>query len=106
MGASGSWVQFRTDELLKLTEAVPGSHYELQVMVATTATYGDKFRPLLKHTLRAHGEGASSLEIRATLVFISKVNGLIKGMIEKGGRRLGDGTACQASSAWLAPAGC
>lgn len=31
---------------MRLLEATPGSHYVLEFCVATTATYGDKFRPV------------------------------------------------------------
>eukprot|EP00887_Chlorella_sp_A99_P003923 scaffold11.g3923.t1 len=76
--------KFRTDEVHRLTEASRGAAYEVHVTVTTTATYGDKFRPLLRHMLRAHGEGGAALEIRATLVFVQKPNGFIRGMIERG----------------------
>lgn len=75
---------FKTVELQQLEEARPGAAYRLEVCVSTTATYGDKFRPVLRHTLAAAGPGASVLTISATVVFVGKVNGFIKGMIERG----------------------
>uniref|UniRef100_A0A1D2AAN3 VASt domain-containing protein n=1 Tax=Auxenochlorella protothecoides TaxID=3075 RepID=A0A1D2AAN3_AUXPR len=77
---------FKTVELQQLEEARPGAAYRLEVCVSTTATYGDKFRPVLRHTLAAAGPGASVLTISATVVFVGKVNGFIKGMIERGAR--------------------
>lgn len=76
--------------------------------MATTATYGDKFRPLVRHTLRALEDGGgkggsarSTLQTRASLVFVAKVNGFIKGMIEKG-RLEGDGGTLGSCAAWKA----
>ena len=41
--------QFRTDEVHRCLEAQSGSAYEVEVCVATTATYGEKFRGVCRH---------------------------------------------------------
>ena len=38
--------QYRNEELMRVVEAAPGAEYVLEFCVATTATYGDKFRPV------------------------------------------------------------
>jgi hypothetical protein len=43
--------QFKTEEVQRCTEAQPGKAYEVEVCVATTATYGDKFRGICRHRL-------------------------------------------------------
>lgn len=78
--------KFQTDELVQLEEVVPGSCYRLEICVATTATYGDKFRPVLRHALRAVGPTTCTLQIVATVVFVGKINGFIKGMIDRGAK--------------------
>ena len=42
--------QYKVDEVQRCTEAVPGKAYKLEACVVTTATYGDKFRPVILHT--------------------------------------------------------
>ncbi len=42
-------LQFRTEEVQRCLEAQSGLSYKVEVCVATTATYGDKFRGVCKH---------------------------------------------------------
>ncbi|GAB4822484.1 hypothetical protein N2152v2_009530 [Parachlorella kessleri] len=84
--SSSMGVKFRNEELVRLVEAAPGSAYLLEVCVCTNATYGDKFRPVLRHELRAVDASHTALRVVATLVFVKSVNGLLKGMMEKGAR--------------------
>ena len=80
-------------------EASPGQRYVLETVVATTATYGDTFRPVVRHSLAAAGPGSARLQVSVALVFVAKVNGLVKGMIEKGEGEGGGGGGGGAASA-------
>lgn len=42
-------VQFKTEEVQRCIKASKGKFYEVEVCVATTATYGDKFRGVCRH---------------------------------------------------------
>ena len=42
-------VQFKTEEVQRCIKASKGKYYEVEVCVATTATYGDKFRGVCRH---------------------------------------------------------
>ena len=37
-------LQFKTEELQRVTVCQPGKQYSIEACVATTATYGDRFR--------------------------------------------------------------
>lgn len=40
--------QYKTEELQRVVEAVPGSTYVIEGCVFTTATYGETFRPITR----------------------------------------------------------
>ncbi|BDA46025.1 probable Tectonin beta-propeller repeat-containing protein 1 at N-terminal half [Coccomyxa sp. Obi] len=80
----GMGMKFRTEEVQRCLEAQSGSHYEVEVCVATTATYGDKFRGVCRHRLRADGQNWSTWKAEFALVYVAPVNGLLKKAIEKG----------------------
>ena len=42
-------VQFKTEEVQRCIKASKGKFFEVEVCVATTATYGDKFRGVCRH---------------------------------------------------------
>lgn len=46
---SGLSMQFINTELQRCLEASEGGPFQVDVVVHTTATYGDRFRPILKH---------------------------------------------------------
>ena len=49
VGVVSGELQFRTDEVQRCVDAQPGKCFEVQATVATTATYGDKFRVVCRH---------------------------------------------------------
>ncbi|KAK9856447.1 hypothetical protein WJX84_002649, partial [Apatococcus fuscideae] len=77
-------IKFKTEELQRVTVCQPGKRYEVESCVATTATYGDRFRCLCSYKLVAQDKGISSLTIAFTLIFIKPVNFVIKKAIENG----------------------
>eukprot|EP00884_Botryococcus_braunii_P007808 jgi/Botrbrau1/17028/Bobra.49_2s0084.1 len=77
-------MKFKSEELQRCMEAVPGKNYEVEVCVGTTATYGDRFRCLCRHRLEALGPQLSSWTVEFTLVYVMNVSGWIKKAIEKG----------------------
>ncbi|KAL4443861.1 hypothetical protein ABPG75_011598 [Micractinium tetrahymenae] len=78
--------KYRNEELHRLLEAAPGSAFKVMTTVLTTAMHGEKFRPVVLSTLRALPDGRTEFRIRTTILFITKPNGFIKAMIDKGAR--------------------
>ncbi len=76
--------QFKTEELVRVVEVVPSQRYVVEVTIATTATYGGSFRPVVRHVLEAVSPQATSYQCEFTLVYIDSVNFVIKKAIEKG----------------------
>ena len=81
--------KFQGEDLQVVLAAEPGQKYLIEVCVGTTAPYGDKFRVIVRHILQSLGENRTSIQIVIAPNFLSKVNGIVKSMIEKGIR---DGT--------------
>ena len=42
-------LQFKAEEVQRCVKSVKGKYFEVEVCVATTATYGDKFRGVCRH---------------------------------------------------------
>ena len=42
-------LQFKAEEVQRCVKGVKGKSFEVEVCVATTATYGDKFRVVCRH---------------------------------------------------------
>ena len=55
-------------------------------VVRTKAPYGDKFGVLMKHDFVAVEKDSCRISITSTIVYFGSINGMIKGMIEKGSR--------------------
>lgn len=85
---SGSMMgsKFRNEELYRLQEVAPGASYRVLTTVLTTAMHGEKFRPVVQASLVALPDGRSRYTVRTTILFVSKPNGFIKAMIDKGAR--------------------
>ena len=49
LSACGCVLQFKAEEVQRCVKAVKGTSFEVEVCVATTATYGDKFRGICRH---------------------------------------------------------
>ena len=45
----GISMQYTNSEMQRCNEAAEGGPFEVDVVVHTTATYGDRFRPILRH---------------------------------------------------------
>lgn len=88
--------KYATTEVLRLRQASPGRAYIVEACVHTTAPYGDKFRPMARYELRAQGAGASRWTVAYSLAYVAKVNGLIKGLIDRGARDGMNGTLKEA----------
>jgi hypothetical protein len=85
---SGSMMgsKFRNEELHRLQEVAPGASYRVLTTVLTTAMHGEKFRPVVQAALVALPDGRSRYTVRTTILFVTKPNGFIKAMIDKGAR--------------------
>ncbi|KAK9843301.1 hypothetical protein WJX74_010063 [Apatococcus lobatus] len=77
-------LKFKTEELQRVTVCQPGKQYEVEACVATTATYGDRFRCICRYKLAAQEKGLSKLTITFTIIFVKPVNFVIKKAIENG----------------------
>lgn len=77
---------YKTTERSRLVEFVPGKSALVESYVLTKAPYGDKFHVMLRHKMTSLDKASTRLEVRCTIVYSANVNGMIKGMIEKGSR--------------------
>lgn len=75
-----------TKEHSTLVEFVAGKSALVESYVTTKAPYGDKFHVMLRHRMTSVDKTWTRLEVRCTIVYNGSVNGMIKGMIEKGSR--------------------
>eukprot|EP00890_Picochlorum_soloecismus_P005591 jgi/Picsp_1/6032/NSC_03386-R1_protein len=83
---SGMGKIYKTQEFLKIEHIEAGKSIVLLCWVITKAPYGDRFRVLLRHRITQVDEKSCRLTISSTIVYVSKINGMIKGMIEKGSK--------------------
>ena len=77
---------YKTQEFLKVEHIEAGKSIGLLCWVTTKAPYGDRFRVLLRHRITQSDEKSCRLTVTTVIVYVSKINGMIKGMIEKGSR--------------------
>jgi len=77
---------YKTTEFMKVMKIDPKKHVLLEAVVKTKAPYGDKFRVLIHHEFTDVDGKSCRMKVTAAVVFIAPVNGIIKGMIEKGTR--------------------
>ena len=64
-------MQFKTEEVQRCVTGQKGKFFEVEVCVATTATYGDKFRGVCRHRYILHPSGdvlMSDLPCRSDLM--------------------------------------
>jgi Integral peroxisomal membrane peroxin len=80
--AMGSMTQ--TTEVGRVLEISPDKQIILEATVCTAAKYGDTFRPVTRRTFEVLAPNRTRVKTVAAVVFISSVNGMIKGMIQKG----------------------
>lgn len=62
----------------------PGSHYQLETEVYTTAMYGDQFTVISRYTLVARGAGKAHLHVLYAIAFKPSLSRLMKPMVAKG----------------------
>ena len=55
-------MQFKTEEVQRCVTGQKGKFFEIEVCVATTATYGDKFRGVCRHRYILCPLGTSSCQ--------------------------------------------
>lgn len=77
---------YKTHEFIKVEHREAGKSIGLLSWVMTKAPYGDRFRVLLRHRITQIDEKSCRLTVTSVIVYVSKINGMIKGMIEKGSR--------------------
>ena len=82
----GMGQKYRTVERMVVTELDPGKKVLIESCVTTKAPYGDKFNVLLRHCLESQDKNLVQMTVRCVIVYHAKINGMIKGMIEKGSR--------------------
>ncbi|KAK9817772.1 hypothetical protein WJX72_002011 [[Myrmecia] bisecta] len=82
--SSGMGIKYKTEEVQRCSRTEEGKTYEVEVCVATTATYGDRFRAVFQYRIEAIDPKSSSLKAEYQLVYVSSVNGFIKKAIERG----------------------
>jgi len=64
-------------------KAVPGRLYIIEGCVSTNATYGDSFRPLTLYRLEASEAGGTLLTVSARIIFVRRINPLIRALIDR-----------------------
>ncbi len=77
-------VPTETIELGKVIEYEPKKRIVVEAAVQTFAKYGETFRPVTRRIFEVLPSGNTRIKTLAAIVFISSVNGMIKGMIQKG----------------------
>lgn len=77
---------YKTQEVLKVEHIEAGKSIGLLCWVITKAPYGDRFRVLLRNRVTQIDEKSCRLTVTSVIVYVSNINGMIKGMIEKGSR--------------------
>jgi hypothetical protein len=74
----------KTTELGHVIEVVPEKKIVLEATICTVAKYGDTFRPVTRRIFESLAPGRTRIKTVGAVVFISSVNGMMKGMIQKG----------------------
>lgn len=74
----------QTTELGRVIELVPDKKIVVEATICTAVKYGDTFRPVTRRTFEVLGSERTRIKTLGAVVFISSVNGMIKGMIQKG----------------------
>lgn len=75
---------FSSEEVQRVLLHVPGSHYQMETEVYTTAMYGDQFTVISRYTLVAKGPGKARLYVLYALTFKPSLSRLMKPMVAKG----------------------
>lgn len=75
---------FNSEEIQHVLQYAPGSHYQLQTEVYTTAMYGDQFTVISRYTLAARGPGKAQLHVLYAIAFKPSLSRLMKPMVAKG----------------------
>jgi hypothetical protein len=78
--------KYKTVERMALRELDPGKKVLIESCVSTKAPYGDKFNVLLRHCFESQDKNLVQMTVRCVIVYHAKINGMIKGMIEKGSK--------------------
>lgn len=77
---------FRTEQVERCVEYVPGRQFVVDVCVLSSPMYCDRFRPIVRYT----GERLSATDVKLTIdyqiIYISKVNFMLKTFIERSAR--------------------
>ncbi len=84
--------------------AVPGRLYMIEGCVSTNATYGDSFRPLTMYRLEASEAGGTLLTVSARIIFVRRINPLIRALIDRCGCFAAIVICCPAGLSCLIPA--
>eukprot|EP00204_Picochlorum_oklahomense_P001550 CAMPEP_0118807904 /NCGR_PEP_ID=MMETSP1161-20130426/35713_1 /TAXON_ID=249345 /ORGANISM="Picochlorum oklahomensis, Strain CCMP2329" /LENGTH=623 /DNA_ID=CAMNT_0006737289 /DNA_START=18 /DNA_END=1889 /DNA_ORIENTATION=+ len=82
----GMGQKYKTVERMALRELDPGKKVLIESCVSTKAPYGDKFNVLLRHCFESQDKSLVQMTVRCVIVYHAKINGMIKGMIEKGSK--------------------
>lgn len=75
---------FNSEEVQRVLLLQPGSHYQVDTEVYTTAMYGDQFTVLSRYTLAAKGAGKTHLHVSYAIAFKPSLSRLMKPMVAKG----------------------
>lgn len=75
---------FNSEEVQRVLLLQPGSHYQVDTEVYTTAMYGDQFTVLIRYTLAAKGAGKTHLHVSYAIAFKPSLSRLMKPMVAKG----------------------
>jgi hypothetical protein len=76
---------FSSEEIQRVLQYSPGSHYQLETEVYTTAMYGDQFTVVSRYTLAAaKGPGKAHLHVLYAIAFKPSLSRLMKPMVAKG----------------------
>ncbi|KAK9803004.1 hypothetical protein WJX73_009310 [Symbiochloris irregularis] len=77
-------MKYNIEEIERVLVAQEGKQYVLEACVATTATYGDRMRSIVKTKLEAVGPKSCTWTSEFTIVFVAATNGFIKKAINSG----------------------
>lgn len=75
---------FSSEEIQRVLLHAPGSHYQVETEVYTTAMYGDQFTVISRYTLVARGAGKAHLHVLYAIAFKPSLSRLMKPMVAKG----------------------
>ena len=90
------WVAPQDEQ--RIMKAVPGRLYIVEGCVSTNATYGNSFRPLTLYRLEASAAGGTLLIVCARIVFVKRINSLIRALINRCGVLMATTNCCPAST--------